>query len=504
MIFLRRRTYPARLAERNPLVRNALRFARLDVPGRDGSALDAPPVQAQTAAVRRVLLSWVLSAGLACGGGDLGSTDVDAAVDASTGDGAREDAWIGPDAGDAPDGVVGDAPATDAPAIDAPAADAPAPSCPALAACPATPAVTEGGGPKPIERCAFVLKDDGKGPAYEAAIAGLGAALKKVSLTDVLADLNRTATSVGSTTVGATGFSRGFAWDADDEGKAWWIPQGLSGSFDASAAGTVAGKKVVAVTWYYDAAAHPGSTGEKGIRLSLADVTGGTVRYRHLLLVLPKMAGGRADFDPIDIHAGGVAWVGDKLWVADTGNGLRMFDLSRIFQVATDADRVGWDGATYQGGLYKYVVPQAGAFVDGSKCNPVFSFVGVDRSTASLVTGEYSATTITGRLLRWPIDLATGALAPTTYADGAWVMGQRQVQGAVTRGGAFYLSSSAPAGGAGVLYATGVGKKTLSYPWVDAPEDLMFDGVGNQLWGASEGLNARYVFAVDAGAVKAP
>lgn len=133
-------------------------------------------MQAQTLAVRRVLLAWVLSAGLACGGGDLGSTDVDGAVDASTGDGVTEDARIGPDAGDAPDGAVGDAPATDAPATDAPATDAspdaPAPSCPALAACPATPAVTEGGGPKPIERCAFVLKDDGKGPAYEAAIAG--------------------------------------------------------------------------------------------------------------------------------------------------------------------------------------------------------------------------------------------------------------------------------------------------------------------------------------------
>lgn len=462
--------------------------------------------------MRHLLLLWVLGAGVACGGGELGA-DVpdDGAADASS---PTDDAAVSDTSLDAAtDGISPtDAPTTDAPATDAPVTDAAAdaadtsvaPSCAALAACPTTPAVTEGGGPKPIERCAFVLTDEGKGATYEAAITGLAATLKKVSVADVLGDLNRTATTVSGATVGATGFSRGFAWDADDEGKAWWIPQGLSGSFDATATGTVAGKKVVAVTWYYDLAAHPGSTGEKGIRLSLADVSGGTVRYRHLLLVLPKVVGGRADFDPIDIHAGGVAWVGDKLWVADTGRGLRMFDLSRIFQVATDKDSVGWDGATYQGGLYKYVVPQAGAWIDGSKCNPVFSFVALDRSTATLVTGEYSATAITGRLLRWPVDLATGALAPTTYAEGAWVMGQRQVQGAVTRGGAFYLSSSAPAAGAGVLYAAREAKKTLSYKWVDAPEDLMFDGVGNQLWSASEALNARYVFAVDATAVKAP
>lgn len=481
--------------------------------------MDADRAWAQTSPVRRRVLPFVLASaliGAGCGGGDVGAsaTETDGALDdvsvaaEASGDAGADDA-TSPDASvDAPtsDAVTEDAvaPVDSSTADAAPIDAAPPPSCPALAACPATPAVTEGAGPKPIERCAFALGDDGKGASYEAAIGGLAAALKKVALADVLADVNRTATSVGAATVGATGFQRGFAWDADDNGKEWWIPQGVSGSFDANATGLVAGKKVVAVTWYYDIAKHPGSTGEKGIRVSLADVTGTTVKYRHLLLVLPKVVGGRADFDPIDIHAGGVAWVGDKLWVVDTGSGLRMFDLSRIFQVATDKDTVGWDGAAYQGGLYKYVVPQAGFWVDKSKCNPAFSFVSLDRSTSSLLTGEYSATTITGRVLRWPVDLTTGALAATTWAEGAWVMGQRQVQGALTRGGAFYFSSSAPAGGGGVLYAAREAKKTISYGWVDAPEDLMFDPKLNQLWSLSEGLNARYVFAVDANAVKAP
>lgn len=463
----------------------------------------------------RALLLCSLLVGCSPGEGTLSDpTELSDASDAAAsdaGDEAGDDAdTSGTDAGsdattDTPivsdvgvDGFIADT------APDAP----PPPSCPALAACPSTPAgLTEGGGPRPIERCAFVLDDDGKGPAYETAIAGLAAALKKVSVADVLGDLNRTATSIGASTLpGVPGFQRGFSWDADDEGKEWWIPQGLTGSADASAAGTVAGKKVVAVSWYYDATKHPGSTGEKGIRLSFADVTSTKVTYRHALLVLPKMAAGRADFDPIDIHAGGIAWVGDRLWVADTGRGLRVFDLSRMFQVATDKDSVGWDGAAYQGGLYKYVIPQIGAWADGSKCAPVFSFVALDRTATppALVTGEYSATAIDGRVFQFPIDLATGALAAKTWATGAWSMGQRQVQGAVTHGGAFYFSSSAPAAGKGVLYGAREGKKTLSYPWADAPEDLLFDTKANTLWGASEGLGRRWVFAVDATALKTP
>ncbi|MBI2394663.1 MAG: hypothetical protein HYV09_34160 [Deltaproteobacteria bacterium] len=55
-----------------------------------------------------------------------------------------------------------------------------------------------------------------------------------------------------------------------------------------------------------------------------------------------------------------------------------------------------------------------------------------------------------------------------------------------------------------MLYVTRPGKKTLSYPWVDAPEDLLFDTNTNQLWGAGEAIGKRWVFAVDAAAVKAP
>jgi hypothetical protein len=325
-----------------------------------------------------------------------------------------------------------------------------------------------------------------------------------VSIETVAGDLNRTASAV--TLSGVTGFVRGFAWDSDDNSKAWWIPQGLTGSPDAVASGTVGGKKLVIASWYYDIAKHPGSLGEKGIRISVADVTTSKVTYRHVLLVEPVMNGTRADFQPINIHAGGAAWVGRKLYVADTSRGLRVFDLDTIFETSTAKDAIGWDTATstYQGGLYAYVLPQVGAWDDGSPCNPNFSFVAVDRKASALITGEYVSDAITGRLIRFPIDLATGALAPTTFATDAYVMGQRQVQGALTSNGAFYMSSSAPAGGGGVLYAARPGKKTISYPWVDAPEDLMFDPAANALWSLSEGEDKRWVFASNAAKIPAP
>jgi hypothetical protein len=406
------------------------------------------------------------------------------------------------------DSSVDETTTVDAPVVDATpdvSSDTFVPSCPATSKCPATPAVTEGGGPKAIDRCAFFLKDSGK--AYAPIIAELEKTLKLAPIATVLGDLNRTATVITSSKLpGVPGFVRGIAWDTDDEDKAWWIPQGLTGSFDANAAGTVAGKKVVIATWYYDLAKQPGATAEKGIRISIADVTSGTPKYRHVLLVEPVMKAGRADFAPIVIHAGGAAWVGNRLWVADTGRGLRGFDLSRMLEVATDKEVIGWDDASskYEGGLYAYVLPQTEAWNDGSPCNPVFSFVALDRTSTppALVTGEYSATEITGKLLRFPVDATTGALDPIVYANDAYVMGQRQVQGGLTHEGVFRLSSSAPAAGGGVLYSARVGKSTLSNTWVDAPEDLMLDTVANQLWGLSEAEGKRYIFAVDATKLK--
>ncbi|MEO7735062.1 MAG: hypothetical protein ABIY55_29170, partial [Kofleriaceae bacterium] len=255
-----------------------------------------------------------------------------------------------------------------------------------------------------------------------------------------------------------------------------------------------------------------GSTVDKGVRIAVVDASDpNDVRYRFALLVEPVMIDGRPDFAAVEVHAGGVAWLGDRLYVPVTGSGFRVFDLSRIFELPSVDDRLGYDAtAGYAAYSYRYAIPQIGAYSDAGACAPVFSFVAVDRSTATptLVSGEYDAASVTGRLYRWPVDPASQRLVVTdagrVIPDGAWLEGESHIQGGVSRGETFWLSSSAPAGSGGALVRTGVDHPSTTLGWIDAPEDLAFDPQGDQLWSLSELAGARYVFAAAAAAVIAP
>ena len=82
-------------------------------------------------------------------------------------------------------------------------------------------------------------------------------------------------------------------------------------------------------------------------------------------------------------------------------------------------------------------------------------------------------------------------------------MGQRQVQGAASRQGLFYFSSSAPTGVGGALYRI-KGKNSATSRWIDWPEDLMVDEKYDLLWSLSEGANARAVFGARLSSYPAP
>jgi hypothetical protein len=373
----------------------------------------------------------------------------------------------------------------------------------ATPACGIAPPGTQGGGLVALDRCGYALdrgpQFDDLGPKVEA----LETVATKVTLATVLGDLNRQPVVVANSAVPGDppGVSYAFRWENSENSNLSWVPQALSGSADASPTGLVEGRRLVMVASYFDEGVDPAAA-PKGVRLALVDVTVPTApAYRFLLLVEPTAG---PSWAPIRIHAGGMAWYGDYLYVADTSKGLRVFDLRRIFQADTSENVIGCDATSCKAGLYKYALPQVGAYARAGACDPArFSFVALDRSSAPprLVTGEYCATTacsgpLAGRVFRFGLDPATGLLAggARTYSTDAYFMGETQVQGAVSTNEKFLLSSSQPAAGAGALFTVTPGAST-THGWIDSPEDVMIDLGQGEIWSLSEANGARYVFS---------
>lgn len=375
--------------------------------------------------------------------------------------------------------------------------------------CPTNVPASAGLGLKPTDRCAFPIQDDDTWVANDALIdqiAANGTQLKKIADL-LLGDLNRTATEItaGQLPGNTQEFRFGFQWESGDESVPYWIPQGITTSGDGTPSGTVAGRKVVLVSWYYDKDQEPASTFEKGVRIAVVDPTAATIKYRFVLLVEPK-AGNPATFQAIKIHAGGLAWFDHWLYVVDTQKGFRVFDLDKLLQVDTAKDAIGWDAADgkYYAANYKYVLPQVDAFTTQSACTQLFSFAGVDRSTVppTLLSGEYctaggTCDTLEGRLFRYK--LGADGLLPggKSWPSDASFMGETQVQGGVSYAKKFFLSSSAPAAGAGALYVMGQTGPSTTKGWADSPEDVSYDPMQGRLWSLTEALGARYVFNVD-------
>lgn len=377
--------------------------------------------------------------------------------------------------------------------------DDPCPEAPP--ACPAPGPLTRGSGLVPLDRCAFPLAVDVTTPS--ALIDAFP--IPRMTIGQVANDLNRTAEAVSAATVPGTapGIRRAFRWQAGDMAVAYWIPQGITGSFDAAPSGVVDGKKLVLVSWYYELEQDAGSTADKGVRIAIVDVTNpASIAYRFALLVEPTGTAEAPSFKAVPVHAGGLAWIGDRLYIPVTGSGFRVFDLSRILRVDSVDDRIGRDAAgSYAAHGYQYAIPQIERITDQGACDAVFSFVSYDATSQppSLITGEYDATSLAGRLYRWPL-AASGSLVTTkrdrTVPDAVYAMAESHVQGGLANAGVVWLSSSRPAGGAGELLRVREGGASVTYGWSDSPEDLAYDPQDAAVWSLSEGIDARYVYQV--------
>ncbi|GAA3142952.1 hypothetical protein [Nonomuraea roseoviolacea] len=341
-----------------------------------------------------------------------------------------------------------------------------------------------GTGMVPADATPYTLRR-ATGTLAEAA-AKLSGEIGAVTPATVLAHANRTGSRRGA--AAALGAmqprpAEWYAFDAKDQDTVDWYPQGLTCGEDSGSAGA----PVLAVTWYFKPAP---PVLERGVRLTFLSPQ--TLKYQHALLVEPRTDGSYA---PINIHAGGVAWHGDLLYVADTTRGLRVFDMRHVLDLRSaqsdlgDPTQVGRRDGRFHAFGYRYVIPQCD-FWRVAQPGPLFSFVSIDRGTSphTLISGEYDENGPGGRVVRWDLGPDLGG----TPRD-AFVLGHPKIQGAVSSGGAWYLSQAADASTNGKLLVYRDGRLTTrSLPI--GPEDLSVRG--KQVWSVTEFRNKRIVFGV--------
>ncbi|MGA8992817.1 MAG: hypothetical protein WB441_00750 [Nocardioidaceae bacterium] len=347
-------------------------------------------------------------------------------------------------------------------------------------------------------RGVHLRRTEDRGAAVDALVARVGGgAGGRVGLAGLLADLDRTARAVR---VPSPAASWGFRWDREDSRSRRWWPQGITTSSDGGhldgrlPSGLGPGRSVVVTSAY----SRTLDGVNQGSRLSFVDVSDpGRLRYRHVLLVDPvRSPDGSLEVRPVRLHAGGIVWHGDHLYVAGTARGFATFRLDDVVAVPSEVPDVFG---------YRYVLPvrfgyDARTEPGGSRMH--YSFVSLDRGgpRPGLVTGEYGRGERSTRLARYEIDHATGLLRadedggchPVVLDDGVPGM-----QGAVVVDGTWYVTTSRGRFRLGSVWVGRPGRlQERRHRLPVGPEDISYWPEHDLLWSLSEYPWARYVFAI--------
>lgn len=310
--------------------------------------------------------------------------------------------------------------------------------------------------------------------------------------------LNRKATRIPNS-IGVNGinhFHVGFDWQDEDNEVPYWIPQGITGKRNG---GDNATKKYVLVSWYYKDENDPNYQVKKGVRISFVDVTDmDNIKYRHVLLVEPATANDSFPvFKPINIHAGGIACIGNTLYVADTGKGMRAFDLTNIFQVNSDSTklRCGIIGSNVYAFDYYYVLPQMKRyFLEHNNAN--FSWISIDRTDENypkIFAGNYKANTYDEDAIptiSWWNLSTSGEIESLDKLISSTSLSENIQGGHVINGKKFFANSKTDK----ILVD---GKSAQSWA-TEGCEDLHFSRYSGNLWSLTEYVHKRRVFAVKA------
>lgn len=299
-----------------------------------------------------------------------------------------------------------------------------------------------------------------------------------------------------------------YTWDDYDQRDTRWWPQGISTSADASDTEDVDGRRVLVTTWYSKEVAGA----NHGSRVTFLDLD--TLRYRHVLLVLPTLdKAGRLTLEPMRIHAGGIVWAGPWLHIAATKRGFVTARVDDIMRVPGDDDRpdeFGFDGQRVASYGHRYVLPvrfSYQAYADEGHERLRYSFLSLDRRSdpPALLAGEYTpgraAQRAPTRLARYQLDPATwqlqtgddGFSRPLGVEDGGVV----QMQGAAIAAGRYHVTVSRGPFVPGTVYAGQPGAlrpRRLALPM--GPEDLAYWPSTDRLWSLTEYPHRRWIVSM--------
>jgi hypothetical protein len=342
---------------------------------------------------------------------------------------------------------------------------------------------------------------------FDALNSALTTNLGTASVATVMANANHDRTGLPSS-FSVSGLSTGFDFDSGDNSDCTNYPQGITTSRDAvgdTNSGNYDGHQLVLVSWY----TKDGCDGaEDRSRITLVDWDATYPNdYRKILLVAPSGTAAAPSFTDIPIHAGGVSWYGDYLYVADTGHGMRVFDMKDILRTNTGgtASQIGCTSTTVcYAHNYAYVLPQVGTITSKttSGTNLVWSTISLDRVSGSIVMTEYTCSSgctaypnRASRAVRFPFSSGATTFAATTTASQALQLPWYNLNGVASHNGRWWFNSS----GQKKLYYWTPTAGPDTYNWVSGGESLSYWEDSTQadlLWSLQETQGGRNVFAV--------
>jgi hypothetical protein len=340
---------------------------------------------------------------------------------------------------------------------------------------------------------------------FDAVNAALVSTLGTASVSTVMANANHDRTGLPSS-FSVAGLETGFRFDSDDNSDCKNYPQGITTSRDAvGSGGHYDGHQLVVVSWYTKTACDGDSSRS---RITIVDWDADYPnKYRKVLLVEPTGTATTPDFKDIPVHAGGVSWYGDYLYVADTGRGMRVFDMRKILKTNTGgtADQIGRQSSgVYYAHNYAYVLPQVGTITSnttsGTRLN--WSTISLDRVSRSMVMTEYTCSSgctsypnRAPRAIRFPFASGSTTFAATTTASQALQLPWYKLNGVASHNGRWWFYSS----GNKQLYYWTPSAGSTTYGFVGSGESISYwedDTNPDLLWTLQEGVGNRNVFAV--------